>query len=96
MASPSGMLKLVADADGNKVLGIQIAGDGATELIHMGQMAIIGQMPVDTFVQATFNFPTMAEAYRLAALEIIHQRESRRNSEPKPFHIRPQSPSVVS
>ena len=96
MASPSGMLKLIADADGNKVLGIQIAGDGATELIHMGQMAIIGQMPVDTFVQATFNFPTMAEAYRLAALEIIHQRESRRNSEPKPFHIRPQHPSVVS
>lgn len=76
MASSGGMLKLVADAEGRRVLGVQIAGDGATELIHMGQMAIIGQMPVDAFVQSTFNFPTMAEAYRLAALEIIHAREA--------------------
>lgn len=76
MASSGGMLKLVADAEGRRVLGVQIAGDGAMEFIHMGQMAIIGQMPVDAFVQSTFNFPTMAEAYRLAALEIIHAREA--------------------
>lgn len=75
MASPDGMLKMIADAEGRKLLGIQVAGDGATELVHLGQMAMLGEMPVDTFVQATFNFPTMAEAYRLAALEIIHARE---------------------
>ena len=52
-----------------------MAGDGATELVHLGQMALIGKMSVDTFAHATFNFPTMAEAYRIAALEIIHARE---------------------
>lgn len=76
MASDDGMLKMVADAEGRKLLGVQIAGDGATELVHIGQMAIIGDMSVDTFVHTTFNFPTMAEAYRLAALEIIHARDS--------------------
>ena len=81
MASPSGMLKLVADAQGDKLLGVQIAGDGATELVHIGQMAILGQMSVDAFASATFNFPTMAEAYRLAALEIIHAREWKRTAE---------------
>lgn len=75
MACSSGMLKLIADQRGEKLLGAQIAGDGATELIHLGQMALIGGMPVDVFVNSTFNFPTMAEAYRLAALEIVHARE---------------------
>lgn len=77
MASPDGLLKLVADAEGRKLLGVQIAGDGATELVHLGQMAMLGDLPVDTFVHSTFNFPTMAEAYRLAALEIVHARERR-------------------
>jgi len=75
MASSDGMLKIICDAEGRKLLGVQIAGDGATELIHLGQMAMLGDMPIDIFVHATFNFPTMAEAYRLAALEIIHIRE---------------------
>lgn len=75
MASTSGLLKLVADERGDKLLGVQVAGDGATELVHLGQMAIIGRMSVDTFANATFNFPTMAEAYRIAALEIIHARD---------------------
>ena len=76
-ASTGGLLKMIADEDGRKILGLQIVGDNATELIHLGQMAMIGGMPVDTFIHNTFNFPTMAEAYRLAAMEIVHQRESR-------------------
>jgi NAD(P) transhydrogenase len=75
MASPSGLLKLVADERGDKLLGVQVAGDSATELVHLGQMALIGKMSIDTFANATFNFPTMAEAYRIAALEIIHARD---------------------
>lgn len=74
MASSSGILKLVADADGNRLLGVQIAGDGATELVHLGQMALLNEMTVDTFATTVFNFPTMAEAYRLAALDIISHR----------------------
>ncbi|MDJ0655603.1 MAG: Si-specific NAD(P)(+) transhydrogenase [Xanthomonadales bacterium] len=69
-----GMLKLVCDSDGRKVLGVQIVGEGATELIHMGQIAMVEGLDVDMFVENIFNFPTLAEAYRLAALDIINRR----------------------
>jgi NAD(P) transhydrogenase len=75
-ANPTGMLKMVTCPNGHRLLGIQVVGDGATELVHIGQMALIANLPVDTFIQTTFNFPTMAEAYRLAALEIVHTREA--------------------
>jgi len=70
----SGMLKIVCDAEGRKLLGIMISGEGATELIHIGQMAILSGADVDIFVESVFNFPTLAEAYRVAALAIIGQR----------------------
>ena len=76
-ASDGGLLQLVADGRGERLLGIQIAGDSAAELIHPGQMAMVGNLPIDTFATTVFNFPTMAEAYRLAALEIILQRSPR-------------------
>ncbi len=69
-----GMLKIVCAPDGKQILGIMIAGEGATELIHIGQMAMLAQANVDIFVESTFNFPTLAEAYRVAALAIIGQR----------------------
>jgi len=69
-----GMLKIICDAEGRKILGIMIAGEGATELIHIGQMAILSGTNVDIFVESVFNFPTLAEAYRVAALSIIGQR----------------------
>ncbi len=77
MASSDGLLRLVADAKGEQLLGVQIVGDAATELIHVGQMALLNGMTVDTFITTVFNFPTMAEAYRLAALEIVHRRATR-------------------
>ncbi len=76
MAASSGVLKLVADPTGHKLLGIQIAGNGATELVQRGEMAILNDMFVDTFATTIFNFPTMAEGYRLAALDIIHRRDA--------------------
>jgi len=72
-----GMLKIVCDPQGEKLLGVMIVGEGATELIHIGQMALLAKASVDIFVESIFNFPTLAEAYRAAALEIIHQRENR-------------------
>ncbi|MEO0444239.1 MAG: Si-specific NAD(P)(+) transhydrogenase [Pseudomonadota bacterium] len=73
-----GMLKIICDAKGEKVLGVMIVGEGATELIHIGQMAILSNANVDIFVESIFNFPTLAEAYRVAALAVIGQR-SRQN-----------------
>lgn len=72
-----GMLKLICDEQGRKVLGVMIVGEGATELIHIGQMALLSNANVDIFVESIFNFPTLAEAYRVAALEIISQRPSK-------------------
>jgi NAD(P) transhydrogenase len=73
-AIEDGFLKLVADATGRRVLGVQIVGEGATELVHVGQMALCGGLEVDSFVDNIFNFPTLAEAYRVAALDIVRQR----------------------
>lgn len=75
-----GMLKLICDSEGKKLLGAMIIGEGATELIHIAQMALISEADVDIFVESIFNFPTLAEAYRVAALDVIEQRQSHSNS----------------
>jgi NAD(P) transhydrogenase len=69
-----GLLKMVADPTGRRLLGVHIVGEGATELIHVGQMALLFGGSVDTFVENIFNFPTLAEAYRVAALDIWERR----------------------
>lgn len=69
-----GLLKMIADPTGMYLLGVQIIGEGATELIHVGQMALRTGATVDSFVENIFNFPTLAEAYRVAALDILGQR----------------------
>lgn len=76
----NGMLKIVCDGDGMKVLGVMIVGEGATELIHIGQMALIAEADVDIFVESIFNFPTLAEAYRVAALAITGQRSKKKEA----------------
>lgn len=70
-----GLLKLIADPLGQKLLGVAIIGEGATELIHIGQMALLSAMKIDAFVENIFNFPTLAEAYRVAALDIVGKRQ---------------------
>ena len=69
-----GVLKLVCDPAGRRLLGAHIVAEGATELIHVAQMALAGGLDVDALVENVFNFPTLAEAYRLAALEVVGQR----------------------
>ena len=79
--SLNGMLKMISDSDGVEVLGVHIVGEGASELIHLGQMALIEGTPVDRFVEQIFNFPTLAEAYRVAALSIRGQVQIRKNEQ---------------
>lgn len=69
-----GLLKLIADPSGRRLLGVHIVGEGATELVHVGQMALLAGMDVDAFVENIFNFPTLAEAYRVAALDLVARR----------------------
>ncbi len=69
-----GMLKIVADPQGKKILGVMLVGEGSTEVVHIGHMAMLCNADVDIFVESTFNFPTLAEAYRIAALQILAKR----------------------
>jgi NAD(P) transhydrogenase len=71
--SSDGVLKMIADNKGEQLLGVHIVAEGASDLIHLGQMALIEDMPISNFVEQVFNFPTFAEAYRVAALSIQGQ-----------------------
>jgi NAD(P) transhydrogenase len=71
-----GLLKMISDAEGCHLLGVHIIGEGATELIHVGQMGLLAGCDIDTFVDHVFNIPTLAEAYRVAALDIAEQRSA--------------------
>ena len=58
------------------MLGAQVVGNGAADLVHIAQMGIAAHFDVDTFIDNVFNFPTLAEAYRVAALDIARQRRT--------------------
>lgn len=73
-------MKLVTDPSGERLLGVQIVGEHATELIHLGQMALQHGATIDRFIDTIFGFPTFAEAYRVAALDILGQRRNRQEN----------------
>jgi NAD(P) transhydrogenase len=76
-----GLLKMVADPSGERLLGVQIVGDSATELVHVGQSALQQGATIESFIDNIFNFPTYAEAYRIAALDILGQAAKRKPAE---------------
>ncbi|ARU56664.1 MAG: Si-specific NAD(P)(+) transhydrogenase [Pseudomonadales bacterium] len=71
-----GMLKLLFHRETKEILGIHCFGDQAAEIVHIGQ-AIMNQSgsanTLDYFINTTFNYPTMAEAYRVAALNGLNR-----------------------
>ena len=69
MGVESGFLKLIFALDTRRLLGAHIVGEGATELIHIGQAVINLRGTVDYFVENAFNYPTLAEAYKIAGLD---------------------------
>jgi NAD(P) transhydrogenase len=70
----SGFLTLLCERATGRVLGCQVLGEGATDLVHLGQAAIASGAAADFFVEQIFNFPTMTEAYRIAAFDVLKQR----------------------
>jgi NAD(P) transhydrogenase len=63
----TGRLKLIFHRDTRKVLGIHIIGEGATELVHIGQAVMTLDGTIDYFIDTVFNYPTLAECYKVAA-----------------------------
>ena len=71
-----GMLKLLFHRETLAILGIHCFGDQAAEIIHIGQAIMAQPAPHNTleyFINTTFNYPTMAEAYRVAALNGVNR-----------------------
>ena len=73
MGLREGMLKLIFCRETQKLLGVHIVGEGATEMVHIGQAVIALGGTVDYFLQTVFNYPTLAEVYKAAAL-YAHKR----------------------
>jgi NAD(P) transhydrogenase len=68
-----GMLKLLFGLEDRKLLGVHIIGEGASELVHIGQAVLAFGGAIDYFVNTVFNYPTLAEAYKVAALDGINR-----------------------
>ena len=71
----NGLLKLVAEAKTGRLIGVHIVGEQASELIHIGQLVMHYHGTVRDLVANVFNYPTLAECYRLAALDCLQQLE---------------------
>ena len=77
----AGFLALICERSSARVLGVQALGEGATELVHLGQSAIAAGATADFFIEQIFNFPTMTEAYRIAAFDVMKQRSVPRTAD---------------
>ena len=69
----AGMFKILFHRDTLEILGIHIIGRGATEVIHIGQVAMTFNARIDYFIDQVFNYPTYAEGYRIAALNGLNK-----------------------
>ena len=76
IADPQGLLKLLFHPQSRRVLGVHAIGTGATELIHIGQTVMAAGLALDYFVESIFNYPTLAECYKVAALDGLNRVRS--------------------
>jgi NAD(P) transhydrogenase len=69
----TGRLKIIFHRESKKLLGVHIIGEGAAELVHIGQAVLALQGTVDYFVNTVFNYPTLAECYKTAAFNGLNK-----------------------
>ena len=69
----TGMLKLLFHRETRKLLGVHVIGEAATEIIHIGQAVMALGGTIDYFRDTVFNYPTMAECYKVAALDGLNK-----------------------
>lgn len=73
LGDDSGMLKMLFARETGKLLGVHAIGTGATELIHIGQAVLSFGGGIDYFLKAVFNYPTLAECYKVAAWDAANK-----------------------
>jgi NAD(P) transhydrogenase len=69
LGDTEGLLKLIFHLETRKILGVWVLGSQATELVHIGQAVMAFDGTLDYFVNSVFNYPTLAECYKVAALD---------------------------
>ena len=69
----TGRLKLLFDPKTKELLGVHIIGEGAAELLHIGQAVFTLKGTVEYFVDTVFNYPTLAECYKAAAFNGLNK-----------------------
>jgi len=74
-----GMLKMIVHQDTREILGVHILGGGATEVIHIAQMAMMYNAKIDIFIDNIFNYPTYSEALKIAALSASNKIQKDRS-----------------
>ncbi|MGB8987766.1 MAG: FAD-dependent oxidoreductase, partial [Candidatus Sulfotelmatobacter sp.] len=73
LGDEQGLLKLIFDPDSLKLLGVHVIGDRAAEIVHIGQVVLSLGASIEYFRDAVFNYPTLAEAYKVAALDGLNK-----------------------
>ena len=68
-----GVLKLLVSLEDRRLLGVHVFGTNATEIVHIGQAVMGNSGTVDYLIDAVFNYPTLAEAYKVAALDAVNK-----------------------
>ena len=76
MGDDSGFLKMLFHREDRRLLGVHVAGTGATELVHIGQAVLALNGGLDYFLTTAFNYPTLAECYKVAALDAFNKLAS--------------------
>jgi NAD(P) transhydrogenase len=69
----TGRLKLIFHRENRAILGVHIIGEGAAELVHIGQAVMALNGTVDYFIDTVFNYPTLAECYKAAAFNGVNR-----------------------
>jgi NAD(P) transhydrogenase len=69
----TGLLKLIFHLETRQLLSVHIIGEGASELVHIGQSVMAFGGKIDYFINTVFNYPTLAECYKVAAFDGINR-----------------------
>jgi NAD(P) transhydrogenase len=75
-----GITKLIVERGTRKIVGVHVLGERASELVHIGQAALLAGATVDLFIEMVFNFPTLAESYKYAAYACLAELGAARDT----------------
>jgi NAD(P) transhydrogenase len=76
IGDPTGFLKLIFRREDMKLLGVHVIGEQASEVVHVGVVAMLANGTADLFNRTCFNFPTLGDLYKIATFDALLKLES--------------------